>query len=473
MLSAHRLIACAAIAAAAALPIEQKYVHYDPPAATTAAPSTAAPSSSPQPDGKEEKLKPDFGFAIESKQLQTGSTSGGASISSTGSTQGSVSSIMDLSTDIYNLNISAVGNGGLSSSSASSGVGSFSQKAQINTDAGSIGTRRADLGTGTRGKASSRGNAGTVHKTAANVGLQGLETITFAEPGLQFMTRVAKRAGASSSTGHQGSTKDNGALTIDNKGATQLRRLKPDLDPTDPNESLSSSSQLKQTGRTTGMSSLSATGSTQDSGGTRLTRWSPSQGLNNSRDLSGNTGVSGNGAATGNGFFVQGVQANTELISTKDSLKVRTGIRGGGTTGGSAGIVEKAGAKGKATDVRIVTLADGSKQVRLVNNQKTTAATSSGLSVSSSGNGTFNAQNSRETEVKVVPLNLDANVLKVSVLGSPAEPIPTAMPVVMPTGGPQYNVRYISTELPSTEKQVPTAAPTESLPEAKGKPTPE
>ena len=83
--------------------------------------------------------------------------------------------------------------------------------------------------TGTKGKAVSRGGAGTLQKTAANVGFQGMQSIVFTPPGglPGSFASVTKKAGASSSSGHKGSTKKNGALAVENLGGTELRRENP------------------------------------------------------------------------------------------------------------------------------------------------------------------------------------------------------------------------------------------------------
>ena len=107
------------------------------PTSTAAAPTTAAPA--PAADAGPE-LKPDFGFEIKSRQSQSGSSSGGASVSSTGASQGSVATTLDLSTDGFRLDLGSVGNSGVSGSGVSLGDGGFQQKTQ--TESGEP-TRRA------------------------------------------------------------------------------------------------------------------------------------------------------------------------------------------------------------------------------------------------------------------------------------------------------------------------------------------
>ena len=133
---------------------------------------------------------------------------------------------------------------------------------------------------------------------------------------------------------------------------------------------------------------------------------------------------------------------------------MKTGIRGAGTTGGNAGLVQKAGANGKASDVAIVTLADGSKQVQLVNTQKTTAVTSSGLGASSKGDGRFIVNDKRETEARVKPIDLSSEALKV------------------PAPGDKDNSKYIDQYIPSKTEPQPGPKP-KPEPEPKPKPEPE
>nr|QTP96544.1 adult cement protein 10 [Chelonibia testudinaria] len=440
MLGVRLLLAC--VAAACAGPVPTKLQTYIPSTPTAAPTSTATPPT-PAPPAD---LRPDLGVQIRSRQTQTGSTSGGASVSATGSTQGSASNSIKLAGLGYLLEKASIGNGGVSGSSVSSGDATFTQKAEADTVSNSAGTRAAKVGTSTKGLATTTGKAATVQKTGANAGFRGSQGVIFNQPNSlkALKVRVAKKAGASASSGHRGSTKDVGAFTIENLGGTKLRRVNTVLNPTNPNDSLSSDSGLKQVGKTTGTSSLSATGSTQGSGSAQVGLWTPS--LDRKKDVSGNTGVSGNGVSTGNGFFVQGVQAQTELVSTKDGLKVKTGTRGEGSTEGDAGIVEKAGADGKATDVAIVTLADGTKEVRLVNNKKATAVSTSGFSGSGSGKSTLNVVNEGETEVKLAKIDLNTSMPKFP-------SVPEALP---PPELPNFPMT--PTSMPSTTPE-PTLAP--------------
>ena len=85
--------------------------------------------------------------------------------------------------------------------------------------------------TGTKGKAISRGNAGTVQKGVAKTGFQGVSSVKFTRPDADGLHPVSvsvdKRAGASSSSGHQSATKGAGDISAESVAGTELRRDNP------------------------------------------------------------------------------------------------------------------------------------------------------------------------------------------------------------------------------------------------------
>nr|UEK51773.1 CP19k-like protein 1 [Chthamalus malayensis] len=364
--------------------------------------AVAVAVSVPVPGRKTPKpgRRPDSSGAVKSKLSQSGHTTGGATVSTQGSTKGSFRIKATIKGPGKTVDQNSAANAGVSGSSVSAKEGVFAQrsgaKTEITNKKGRLSAETTSQGTGITG-----GGAGTMQNTGANGGANQRTTVTRSLPAGKKVLRVkaAEKASVSSSSGHKSSTTGSGSFKVINKGGTDIKLELPELD-------IEVASSQQQAGGTTRGGSVSAEGATRGSavGSSGLDLGK----IKGSKATAANAGASATSVSTGLGAFKHRTTGRTRVASSKDKVKVTSRTGGRGSTGGGAGIVEKSAARGRARHRKaiIVTLPDGKKRVRIVGSDRSSAKASSKHEASSSGLGDFKSATEVGTEIKLDPLKL-------------------------------------------------------------------
>nr|UEK51774.1 CP19k-like protein 2 [Chthamalus malayensis] len=160
-------------------------------------------------------------------------------------------------------------------------------------------------------------------------------------------------------------------------------------------------SKLHQSGSTSGGGAVSAHGKTQGSARFRCRVQGPGF-LVDSAGV-GSAGVSGTGVSSGLGAFDQDAAALTEIISKPGGSKVLTLTEGKGSSGGTAGVLQKAGASGGVSKKKIGILQKNFLKglVTAVKKVKAQGTSSSGHTGSSTGFGDFKFKGGSVTDIKL------------------------------------------------------------------------
>nr|UEK51778.1 CP19k-like protein 5 [Chthamalus malayensis] len=341
------------------------------------------------------------GTAINSKLTQVGHTSGGAVVSSTGSTQGSSRFTRIVAGPGGTVQQAGAGSAGVSGTSVSSGHGVFVQRGQAKTTI-KAGPDGIDVKTGTQGEGFTDGTAGNIQKAGAGGGATQKQTVVTVVPkGHQLVAVVAsEESKATSSSGHEASSTGPGSFKTINLAGTGIA-LTPLPNPLGGGTDVTITSKQKQGGRTTHGGALSATGATKGSVKTDSSR--SGGGVQERKAAAASSGAAGTAASAGNGDFFQDTVAKTQIVNSEDGLVVKTGTKGTGKSGGKSGIQQTAGAAGVGalSRVVIVTLPNGKRVVRIVKTDEAKASSNQGHQASSTGDGAFSTINLGGTEIKL------------------------------------------------------------------------